>query len=48
MKRLIGNASVYPCAWLDAIPARWDGHWHRYGQWGCRLKVCRPWVWWGD
>lgn len=53
VKRAIGNASVYPCAWLDAIPAFWRGedghlHWHHYGQWGCRLHICRPWAWWGN
>lgn len=48
MKRLVGNASVYVCNALDHIPARWEGHWHLHGQWGCRFHVCRPWALWGD
>lgn len=23
------------CYAFDSIPGRWDGRWHRYGDWGC-------------
>jgi hypothetical protein len=48
MKRLIGNASVYLCAALDAIPCREDGRWYRHGQWGCRWGFSRLWARWVD
>mgnify|MGYP001559836493 CR=1 FL=1 len=34
---------------LDAIPAREDGRWFRYGDWGCRLAYRFPALrWWDD
>jgi hypothetical protein len=29
---------------LDAIPAREDGRWFRYGDWGCTLGLSRFWI----
>ena len=28
---------------LDRVPAYWGGSWHRYGDWGCRLRLSRYW-----
>lgn len=27
------------CGLLDAIPGRWDGRWHRRGDWGCMIGL---------
>lgn len=30
---------------LDRIPSHDEDGWHRYGDWGCRLRLFR---WWDD
>lgn len=47
MKIWVGNACERLCGLLDAIPGYWDGHWHRYGLWGCQVGVSRVWAHWG-
>jgi hypothetical protein len=59
-RRAIGNTTPYLCWALDIIPAYQrdqledgtpipgTGHWHRHGQWGCRIGISKLWGKWDD
>jgi hypothetical protein len=42
VRQALANGLYYLCWLFDVIPGRWDGKWHRYGDWGCYpLRISR-------
>ena len=41
MKRFVYYAMYGLCDFLDCIPRWSEGHWYRYGGWGCQFHIAR-------